>query len=672
MKRNGFGTSHKLKTSMPFGLNVPVLAQECYPGDITRLNMETVVKSVIPPVTALTDKIKFYIDVFSVPTRLVDNGFVKNITTSKTGEVKGKFKHWSLDMIEAHYSGSNCIDDTALNGSIKSICPKRFHGCDWTDNVELKYANYGQPVRVYPQDDGSINAYKISVPLPSRTSFKTVTNGGVEEYYAMPSPQWFGQHSLMDYLSADINRNIGRGNTAEFNTHKISAYYMINNFFYTDPEYQKYIAPYFDYEYGRYSDEVETLHRYESLEDEFGNEFEEPSKCGRCFRGLVIHNWGPDYFNKTTKDAQRGTAPLVPVNLSGFTSFFLTSWASGVADGQVSLNVADNILYGKDSADNGFSINVPSSNYFANFAVSDLRVALALQHFQEDCQGVFKWSDFLFKMFGTAPTDLMQDQPRYLGGTSGFLNSSEVLQTVDSDDGYLGDIGGHLSGYARGKTIVHRSKEHETLMAIMYIIPEHNYESGLDRSWTRITYFDMFWKQFVGIGAQGIRADEMCAIASTVSGQQGKNIGFTDRYEELKHEKNRITGRCRVDSGAELIYYYDSHDSSWKSIEASVDGYKSLHDGLYSDSRLLDNGTDYSFHPYAIGEPIYFADPQYPQAYEGLHLFTGDNNYNRLCLPLLRDIFVEDDGFPFLVTIGFNEDKFRQVPVLTKPGVNYV
>ena len=103
MKRVGYGKTHKCKGSMDFGLHYPVLVEEMIPGDIARISPEMFVQAVVPPTVQLTDKITAKIEFNFVPYRLLDDDFVRNITTSKDGTVKGNFKTWSLSQIRNNY-----------------------------------------------------------------------------------------------------------------------------------------------------------------------------------------------------------------------------------------------------------------------------------------------------------------------------------------------------------------------------------------------------------------------------------------------------------------------------------------------------------------------------------------------------------------------------------------
>ncbi|CAJ0596440.1 unnamed protein product [Cylicocyclus nassatus] len=193
-------------------------------------------------------------------------------------------------------------------------------------------------------------------------------------------------------IGLDLRPNGNIGENGEFRTAPISMYYMI----------------------GRdNSENRETLHRYETLEDEFGNEFEEPHLSKRCV-------------------LMRGIAPSVPVSVNGTVP--VLGGVNKTYDHM--FTNASNGLYGSPSGGGTASAIIASAdaeNVYntmnASFTISDLRTALALQHFQEDIQGTYKWTSFLQR---------------------GVLSSSEVLQTVETNEGSLGDIGGHLSGYGSG------------------------------------------------------------------------------------------------------------------------------------------------------------------------------------------------------------------------------
>lgn len=665
MKRNKFGMSHKVKGSMDFGLRYPVLVQEMVPGDILRVRPEVILKSVIPPVTALTDKIYWKMESYLTADRLVDDHFVANLSTTKTGEVKGNFKTWSFEQIEKEF-GSKVKGYTSptRGGTIKFPKGWKFKSVDGVADPVLVVSDGSLNQTFFPDDSNSLGNFTEVLP----TAFKNGPSSSPSHHYKCSS--WFGQGSLLDWLGLEPNGNVGDV-PFEFRTNAISAYYMINNFYNTNPEYEKYIAPHFDYVYsGRdNSENRETLHRYETLEDEFGNGFEEPHLCGRCVNGLVVDNWHNDYFCNTTRDPQRGIAPTVPVSLSGsipigfYNNGKLDRDSSSVSSsGGVLVSGTNQSPRSQAFASFDTPIKFTYQNNFdylnSSFSISDLRTALALQHFQEDIQGTYKWTSFLQRVFGISPSDTLSDQPIFKGSCSGVLSSSEVLQTVETQDGSLGDIGGHLSGYGSGKMITVKASEHSVFMILMTIKVERNYESGVERQFTRKNYLDMYFPQFVGIGNQAIRADELFACWNNA--KRDKNIAFTDRYGEMKHKYNRVVGKCRNDNM--VVRCIDSSDySSLRPYTVS-----SLHsDGNFTCPYLND------FHPFAIGDSYVSGFTPIDVQFNGLN-FTSINQDFLLCIPQLNDIFVSDKEEPFMVVIGFNMDMFRPLPVYTKPGISYV
>lgn len=678
MKRNKFGMSHKVKGSMDFGLRYPVLVQEMIPGDILRVKPEAIVKAVIPPVTSLTDKVYWKMEAYQVADRLLDDHFVANLSTTKTGQVKGDFKQWTLDQIERNFGSKSKGYSSPLRGNVikypvawrnRSVTGVAEPVASGSTNDRVNSITFSAD---NPVIDGvpQTNFYSECLPV----AIKNDKRSGHETYYRC-SP-YFGQGSLLDWLGLEPNGNLGNANGASFRTNAISAYYMINNFYNTNPEYEKYIAPYFDYVYsGRdNSENRETLHRYETLEEEFGNGFEEPHLCGRCVNGLVVDNWSNDYFSKTTIDPQRGIAPTVPVSLTGSlpVGMFRNNSphaADGVAFGSYG-EIYSNYHGGSPDSQAFASAEVNVNPNFnskmdvmsGSFTISDLRTALALQHFQEDIQGTYKWTSFLQRVFGISPSDTLADQPILKGSCHGTLASSEVLQTVQTDTGNLGDIGGHLSGYGTGKTIVAKASEHSVFMIIMTIKVERNYESGVERQFTRKNYLDMYFPQFVGIGNQAIRADELLSCWSNAD--RAKNIAFTSRYEEMRHKYNRIVGKCRNDNM--LCRTVNAENSYGVSTPYTLGEMRES--GVYDVPYLND------FHPYAIGDS--YSTGLAVNSLTGYSkkaiIFNEINQDFLLCIPQLNDIFVDDTEEPFLVVIGFNMDMFRPLPVYTKPGIQYV
>lgn len=126
--------------------------------------------------------------------------------------------------------------------------------------------------------------------------------------------------------------------------------------------------------------------------------------------------------------------------------------------------------------------NLTNNNYvdMANISsvlISDLRYAFALQLYAEmNARGGIRDNEFLLLHYGVAPSDETLGRPKYLGGSTVNILTSEVLQTSEtSTTEPLGQMGGHGLGAGEGGKINYHAKEYCVLLTLAYIKPNTIY-----------------------------------------------------------------------------------------------------------------------------------------------------------------------------------------------------
>lgn len=216
--------------------------------------------------------------------------------------------------------------------------------------------------------------------------------------------------------------------------------------------------------------------------------------------------WEKDYFTSCLKNAQRGTAPALPITVTGDVTGISasTSLTGGSVTSRLQWNQGDeweenNYLNQYQNGTDGFDIGVyagngtsdgtlafgDSNNYFGNarertidafskflganeinntfvpptatttitgqlsgldvvsFDISDFRYANALQRFAElNNIAGRRWTDFLKIQYGTAPRDDVLERPDYFGRNHVPVNFGKILSTVGTEQSPLGSFAG--------------------------------------------------------------------------------------------------------------------------------------------------------------------------------------------------------------------------------------
>ena len=181
--------------------------------------------------------------------------------------------------------------------------------------------------------------------------------------------------------------------------------------------------------------------------------------------------------------------------------------------------------------------------------VNDLRLALALQRYQE-ARARFgsRYTEYL-RYLGVRPSDARLQRPEYLGGARTNLQFSEVLSSdVDPaatpDPRLPGLFGGHGIGANRSNRYRKFFEEHGFVISLMSVIPQTMYPNGLFRHWNRRTKEDFFQKELQHIGQQEVLNKEVNALHVNPDA----TFGFQDRYDEYRRSESQVHGYFRSGS----------------------------------------------------------------------------------------------------------------------------
>ena len=187
-----------------------------------------------------------------------------------------------------------------------------------------------------------------------------------------------------------------------------------------------------------------------------------------------------------------------------------------------------------------FYYNVSST---ANVRIRDLRAASALQRYGErSLQWGNRYEEFIQREFGIKPRDSRIQRPEYLGGGSGTLQISEVLQTAEGQDTGVGTMRGHGVAGLSQRPIKFRAPEHGFIIGLISIRPKPVYTQGVNRELLKKSRLDYFTPELSNIGMQEVLQRELFVSADNADAI----FGYSDRYQEYRYNMPKVTGEFRT------------------------------------------------------------------------------------------------------------------------------
>lgn len=262
--------------------------------------------------------------------------------------------------------------------------------------------------------------------------------------------------------------------------------------------------------------------------------------------------WEKDYFTSARPWTQKGPEVTVPLGTSApvlptgdeIPTFHGTA-AAGALFGTASGNVAHQIQAGTTELlweDPKLIVDLATA---ISPSVNDLRLAFALQRYQEArAQYGSRYTEYL-RYLGVRSSDARLQRPEYLGGGRSTISFSEVLKTGEGDtpidEAPIGELRGHGISAMRSRRFIRFFEEHGIVMTLASVRPRSMYVNGLFREYTRLTKEDFWQKELEQIGQQEVQNQEVFVDAADPHGV----FGYQDRYAEYRHHPSYVTGDFR-------------------------------------------------------------------------------------------------------------------------------
>lgn len=507
-KRSTFDLSYSKKFDAKFGALYPILCDEVVPGDTWHVGNQIVCRVVNPLMAPVMQNWKIFTHYFFVPYRIL----------------------W--DKWEEFISGG-------VNGDSVIAIPIFRYYADRNTDVSGHHSEY---------NDGKIFS-KVSEDAKAITSY-----GSIADFlYGVAYPNDFGVIPLQDcpcifpYL----------------------AYLHVYNDYYRDETLQ---APFAGFLQSGKDPQYVEGESYQGQLKCVPSRSTPPSKpyYNQDSYGLLYRNWKKDYFTSALLDQQRGAPPTLRFNMD-FPSDSLQLFYNKASQTPVSWVVKT--LYSRDDIQGNFAMNNPNGQgqdstgtYYVRsvntvpvdtgITVSDLRFVTQIQKWQErNMRGGVRYTEFLSAHFGISPRDDRMMRPEYLGGSVQPIVVSEVLQTSPSSTGgvdtSLGRLGGHGLSVNSSHCCDYTASEYGLILGLMSIMPEPEYQQGLDRQWSRKTKFDFYFPEFQCLSEQEIRVSEL--KLGVTHDDNAKIFGYQGRFDEMRYKKNQTCGQLRF--GGDFDYY---------------------------------------------------------------------------------------------------------------------
>lgn len=255
-------------------------------------------------------------------------------------------------------------------------------------------------------------------------------------------------------------------------------------------------------------------------------------------------SYSKDYFNTARPQPQLGSEMKVLNSTRLGTSVSLAQTITGTdpLDGTAKFTDSGDIT---DAGGTKVSIYGYTDN--DTTTIRDLWKKEQLQRFA-DASNSFgsRIREQLAAHFGVIISDKRLEIPAYCGGSTSYVNVSEVMQTSATEsDSPLGSYGGAGKGFAFSQNKKYFCEEHGYYFTLLSLVPDNGYCRGQQRTFFKQNIFDFASPEFNNVGWQDVLNGEVF-VAQTDADTQ--TWGYQPRYSEYRSHPSRCTGDFRQSS----------------------------------------------------------------------------------------------------------------------------
>lgn len=251
-----------------------------------------------------------------------------------------------------------------------------------------------------------------------------------------------------------------------------------------------------------------------------------------------------DYFNTARPQPQLGSEMRV-LNSSRTDAFvnYATVPGGTITSGNASFDIEGNI---KDADANNVTIYGFSNT--DQTTIRDLWKKEQLQRYA-DAGNSFgtRIREQLAAHFGVIISDKRLEIPAYCGGSTSYVNISDVMQNSATEtDSPLGSYAGAGKGFSMSQNKRYFCEEHGYYFTLLSLIPDNGYCRGQQRTFFKKNIFDFASPEFNNVGWQDIFKGEL--FTSNNSEVDIQTWAYQPRYSEYRSHPSRCTGDFRQSS----------------------------------------------------------------------------------------------------------------------------
>lgn len=513
MKKSKFNLSYLNSTTGNAGYLIPFLLQPTLPNDTFRFSLSSFIRAQ-PMVAPLMHEVKFYTQYWFVPNRIIWDDWEQfitgggDLTAAPSFPVLKAGTKFEVGSLGDYFGFPTGVDVGGI-----SVLPFRAYAEIW--NTRYRDQDLQSEIGIsYDSGDDSTTSLKLMSPSWKRDYFTTA------RAFTQRGPQ------------IAIPVGSGSGTITKFGA------WSFNTGTYTS----KSITPNIPAASIRPPDVPEPLTAIEVTSGSFvyNSDSKELKFTGslRLVYGIVVQD-----LNSVTVVFDMTSANPTPMPLQDSSYTDNLNQFSNFAP-QDSIDIGANLTSLSISLNQSksYSPYTSTSNTLGSISIRDLRASSALQRYAErSLEWGNRYEEFIQREFGIKPRDSRIQRPEYLGGGSGTLQISEVLQTAEGQDTGVGTMRGHGIAGVSQRPIKFRASEHGIVIGLISIRPKPVYTQGVPREFLKKSRLDFFTPELANIGMQEVLERELYFTPTNAN----SIFGYSDRYAEYRYNQPKVTGEFR-------------------------------------------------------------------------------------------------------------------------------
>lgn len=516
-KLTTFPLHHKYVGNSGFGALIPILCQECIPGEKYKFSSEVLIES-FPMLASIYGDIDVKVEYFFVPNRLLWSKWEDFITGGEDGLFASRYPIF----LDTHDDETVPYSSTAFQLWDYLGLPLNDNGDRTGDgNRSNSYYDSGNPVTL-----GAFNAYR------------RIWN------------EWYRNDNLQDELPLfDTDVEINSPDFTEINR-LLYRNWRKDYFTSSLPWVQRGVAPIVQV------DGKSAVLSDVTLNIVDGEGIQVPSSS------YTTSNYtSPSGLsNIVYYDATEKAFCLLSTSLSnpgGLKSMNRTP-AYFVNDEIASKLQEGYYFVDSENYDDGFSVakaKIASTSDDVNidglsFDINELRRTNAVQRWLErNARAGGRYIEQIASHFGVVVPDYRLQRSEFIGGLTQPVRIGQVLQTdTPTEEPTLIDALGTPAGKASSGLYTGKRRykclEHGWLMGIMSIVPRSEYYQGTPKKFTRTDRFDYFFPEFGHLGEEVVKKSELFTYPWKAQNLDD-TFGYQSCFASYKWERNYIVGDFR-------------------------------------------------------------------------------------------------------------------------------